>query len=301
MKKDKDHKGGRKEVITDGIVRDFFRPFSDKIIIEEQSSSNPIIDKLLKNASKKGLGKGYPDFIIQYNKDKNFIIVIEDKSDVSYHESANHKHYADYAVDGVLLYAQYLSKSFDVLAIAVSGLDKDNLRVSHFLHLKDEPKPFRYFGDKLLSPDSYYEGLNKSEEKKRQDYDKLLDYTRVLNTRLHTMKIDEAERCILASCILLALRLPHFKSYYPTEDDQTILANRMINDVMDWFRKENVGIEKIGIIESKYATIKGMFAQKSERNALRDLISDMELNIDEFEKTNRYYDVLGQLYVAFIR
>ena len=33
MKKDKDNKGGRKEVITDGIVRDFFRPFSDKIIM----------------------------------------------------------------------------------------------------------------------------------------------------------------------------------------------------------------------------------------------------------------------------
>lgn len=295
-------KGSRNEIITDNIVRDFFQQYCNEIIIGQQSSQNPSIDKLLRYASKKGNGKGYPDFIIQYKKDKNFIIVIENKADKKFHESENHKQYDKYAVDGVLLYASFLSKSFDVLAIAISGTEKNNLKVSHFFHLKDEPKAFPYFGDDLLSPTSYYEGLNSSEEKKRQDYDKLLDYTRILNLRLHTMKIDEAERCLLASCILLALRLPHFKVYYPTEDNQTILANRMINDVMDWFKKENVGEEKIKILGSKYATIRGMFAQENkEENPLRDLIADMETNIDSFEKTNRYYDVLGQLYVAFLR
>ena len=204
-------------------------------------------------------------------------------------------------MDGVLLYASYLSKSYDVLAIAVSGTDKNNIKVSHYLHLKDEPKAFQYFGDMLLAPDDYCSGVNSSDEKKRQDYDKLLDYTRELNSRLHKMQIDEAERCILASCILLALRLPNFKSYYKTEDNQTILANRMINDVMDWLKKENVGSEKINIIESKYSTIRGMFVQDSKHNYLRDLISDMDININAFEKTNRYYDVLGQLFIAFLR
>lgn len=163
----------------------------------------------------------------------------------------------------MLLYASFLSKQFDVLAIAVSGTDKDDLKISHYLHLKDEPNAYKYFGEALLPPDDYYNGMSRSEEKKRQDYDKLLEYTRVLNTRLHEMQIDEAERCILASCILLALRLRHFKSYYKTEDNQKILANRMIDDVMNWFRKSNVGEEKINIIESKYSTIKGMFEQES--------------------------------------
>jgi len=274
--------------------------FSDDIIIEQQSSSNPVIDKLLRNASKKGSGKGYPDFIIQYKKDKNIVIVIEDKADKRYHESESRKHYDKYAVDGVLLYASCLSKSFDVLAIAISGTDKDDLKVSHFLHLKEEPGAFPYFGGQLLSPDNYYSGLNSSEEKKRQDYDKLLDYTRALNTRLHSMNIDEAERCILASCILLALRIKNFKDYYKTEDDESILANRMINDVMDWFKKENVGADKIQVIGSKYASIRGMFTGKSAGNRLRDLIEDMEEHIDSFRKTNRYYDVLGQLYIAFL-
>ncbi len=291
----------REEIITDGIVRDHFRQFSG-IIIEEQSSNNPTIDNLLKHASKRGTGhQGYPEFIIQYEKDKNFVIVIEDKSDKKFHESENHKQYADYAVDGALLYASCLSKSYDVLAIAVSGTSKKDLKVSHYIHLKGEPTAFKYFSARLLSPEDYYKGYNTSEEKKRQDYDKLLDYTRVLNTRLHSMKIDEAERCILASCILLALRLPQFKSYYKTEDDQSILVNRMINDVMDWLKKEDIGEKKLEIIRSKYSAIRGMFAQNDGMNRLRELIEDMDNNIDEFEKTSKYYDVLGQLYVAFLR
>ena len=67
---------GRKEILTDNIVRDYFKQFEKDVIIEQQSSDNIVIDKLLKNASKKGLHKGYPDFIIQYKKEGNFLIVI---------------------------------------------------------------------------------------------------------------------------------------------------------------------------------------------------------------------------------
>lgn len=135
--------GGRKETITDDIVRDFFKQYENDIIIERQSSQNPSIDKLLKNASKKGEHNGYPDIIIQYKQDANFIIVIEDKSDKRYHESDDHKQYEKYAVDGVLLYASFLSKQFDVLAIAVSGTDANDLKISHYIHLKASRMPLR--------------------------------------------------------------------------------------------------------------------------------------------------------------
>lgn len=46
------------ERITENIVRDLLREkgyySNDNIVIEEQSSQNPKIDKLLKNASKSG-------------------------------------------------------------------------------------------------------------------------------------------------------------------------------------------------------------------------------------------------------
>ena len=49
---------------TESIVRNHFDKFKDQLIIEEQSSDNPKIGKLLKTASKSGNGGGFPEFII---------------------------------------------------------------------------------------------------------------------------------------------------------------------------------------------------------------------------------------------
>ena len=110
---------------TEIITRDHFSKFLDSIYIEEQRSDNPKIDKLLKSASKKGGGKGYPEFIISYKTNPDLLIVIECKADVTKHESKDRDKYANFSVDGALLYASYLSKGFDVLAIAVNG-EKNN-------------------------------------------------------------------------------------------------------------------------------------------------------------------------------
>ena len=142
------------ESITDDMVRDFFKTNEivkqNKVIIEKQSTKTKKIDKLLLNASKSGGGKGYPDFIIQYKENPNFIIVIESKSDTKKHQSNSGDKYKQYAVDGVLLYSSFLSKEYDVLAIAVSGEDKNNLRVSHFLQLKNTKEAHTVFNDDKL-------------------------------------------------------------------------------------------------------------------------------------------------------
>jgi len=150
---------------TEIITRSHFNKFLDPIYIEEQSSDNAKIDKLLKTASKRGIGKGYPEFIITYKTNSNLLIVIECKANDKKHESKNRNLYSEYAVDGVLLYASYLSKSYDVIAIAISGEETKNLKVSHFLHLRDEKKATEIFGNKLLSCDDYLNGYLKSPEK----------------------------------------------------------------------------------------------------------------------------------------
>ena len=92
---------------TENIVREELRKLgyydSSDLIIEEQKSDFPSIDKLLKNASKKGKGKGYPEFIIRSKKSTNFIIVIECKADTKKHESGSLNMFSEYAVDGALL------------------------------------------------------------------------------------------------------------------------------------------------------------------------------------------------------
>jgi type I restriction enzyme M protein len=163
---------------TESIVRSHFEKFKDIIHIEEQSSDNAKIDKLLKTASKKGSGKGRPEFLITYNSNSDLLIVIECKADIAKHESPSRDRFSDFAVDGILLYASYLSKDFDVLAIAVSGETRQNLKVSHFLHLKNERKAIGVFSDKLLNADNYLSEYLKSPEKFRQDYNTLLEFTK---------------------------------------------------------------------------------------------------------------------------
>ena len=83
----------------------------------------------------------------------HFLIVIECKSDISKHESQNKDKYREYAVDGVLLYSSYLSKEFNVLAIAVSGQNEKELKISQFLQLKGGLEP-RETRDKTLTNNS---------------------------------------------------------------------------------------------------------------------------------------------------
>lgn len=146
---------------TESIVRSHFERFKEILQIEEQHSDDARINKLLSTASKskKGVGRGRPEFLISFNSNSDLLIVVECKADISKHESKTKDAYAEYAVDGVLLYAAYLAKDFDVLAIAVSGEKKQHLKVSHYLHLKNEKKATEVFGNNLLDAPDYLEDI----------------------------------------------------------------------------------------------------------------------------------------------
>ena len=286
---------------TEIITRDHFSKFLDSIYIEEQRSDNPKIDKLLKSASKKGGGKGYPEFIISYKTNPDLLIVIECKADVTKHESKDRDKYADFSVDGALLYASYLSKGFDVLAIAVSGETKQSLKVSHFLHLRDEKKATLIFGDKFLSVDDYLNGYLKSPEKFRQDYNSLLDFTKQLNEKLHTYKILESQRSLLISSILIALENTAFKRSYASHKKPENLAVSLIQTVSDELESANITGKKLENQNTHFSFIKTDTSLSKKENVLKEIIDEIDENINAFIKTHRYFDVLGQLYIEFLR
>lgn len=286
---------------TEIIVRNHFNKFLSDIEVEEQKSDNAKIDKLLKTASKKGNGRGYPEFIITYKTNSNLLIVIECKADVTKHESKTKDKYSDYAVDGVLLYSSYLSKDFDVLAIAVSGETKRNLKVSHFLHLKGERKGTEIFGDKLLSANDYLNGYLKSPEKFRQDYKTLLDFTKKLNENLHTHKILESQRSLLLSCILIALENTAFKNSYALHKTPKDLANSLVQTVSNELQSANISGEKLNNLNIQFSFIKTDTSLSKKDKVLKELIDEIDENINQFIKTHEYFDVLGQLYIEFLR
>nr|AOP19037.1 hypothetical protein [Halimeda discoidea] len=284
---------------TEIIVRNHFYKFLNLIEVEEQKSENLKINKLLKTASKKGSGPGYPEFIITYKANSDFIIVIECKAQIKKHESSNKDQYSEYAVDGVLLYSSYLSKDFDVLSIAVSGINQKNLKVSHFLQLKGKKQAVQKFGDKLLSVNDYLNGYLKSSEKFQQDYLTLLDFAKKLNKKLHTYKILESQRSLLISGILIALGDAAFKSSYGFQKTPQNLAISLMQTILNELK--NTNHQLLENLEIQFGFIKTDTSLSTKQGVLKELIDEIDENINKFIKTYEYFDVLGQLYIEFLR
>lgn len=303
---------------TERIVRKHFEAYEEELLIEEQKSDNPIIQKLLKTASKKGTGSGYPEFLITPKNNSELLIVIECKSEVKKHESKNKNKYTDYAVDGVLLYASYLSKEYDVLAIAVSGENKREIKISHFLCLKGTKSQVEIFGNKFLTPSDYINGYLKSPEKYRQDYTSLLQFTKELNDSLHSHKILESQRSLLISCILIALEsksfklaYPHFGSVNETDSEEEKkekiansakdLADYLVDTVVTQLKSAKIKGDKLENLKVQFSFIKTDTSLSTKHDVLKNLIKSIDLNVNSFIKTHKYIDVLGQLYIEFLR
>lgn len=285
---------------TENIVRKHFTQFEKECLIEEQKSENPKIDKLLKNASKKGNGAGYPEFIISFSDYPDFLIVVECKAKPSKHESKTRDKYAECAVDGVLLYSSFLSKEFDVLSIAVSGENQRELKISHFLQLTSEHTAKEKFSNRFLDLKSYLNGYFQAPEKVNQDYHKMLDFSRNLNEELHLHKIEESKRCLLISGILIALENKAFKNSYADNDPED-LAETLANTVSRELKKANIQGKKLDNLKIQYSFIKTETSLISKKPVLRNLITNIDKNINDLKKTHEYYDILGQLYIEFLR
>lgn len=290
---------------TEGIVRKSLSKAgyydNSKLVIEEQKSDSQKIDKLLKNASKKGSHQGYPEFIIRSTGVSDFLIVIECKADTSRHISKALDKYAEYSVDGVLLYASFLKKEFDVLAIAVSGETKSNLRISHYLYLRGNEKPIEFPADEILSFDNYYEKYLHNEVKLRQDYDALLVYSKKLNEELHAKQIPEAQRSMLICGILVALENSAFKRGYKVHNTAQDLADNLVASVINEFTRSGLQQDRIKNLEQAFSFIRVNQTLTTDIDFVVGLIEEIDQNIKRFLPTHQFYDTIGQFYVQFLR
>jgi hypothetical protein len=201
------------ERVTEGIVRDHLRAFSfPGQMLEEQASDDPRIRKLLAHASKRGDGRGLPEFILRLPDDPDLVVIVECKLDHRHHASATLDHPVEYAVDGVLWYAQYLARDFDVVAVAVSGSRAGDLKVSTYRQvrgslsydeLQDEHGPVHD-----LRPVSEYRRLLKFDPAVRhREHEDLMAFSRDLHNFMRDYaKLSENEKPLAVSGILLALR-----------------------------------------------------------------------------------------------
>ncbi|WP_157148161.1 HsdM family class I SAM-dependent methyltransferase [Brachyspira pilosicoli] len=283
------------------------------IIIETQQSDNYIINNLLKNASKRYTGKkGYPEFIISFSNRPNDIIIVECKADVNKHESSDRKNPSDYAVDGVLHYAYFLKEEFNVTAIAVSGENEKEKKISSFLWLKKSYVPREIQENYFATSEELENIIKKSTPLDELDF---ISKANEYNELLYKYSIPEIERCTLISAILVALQDRNFLNIY--KNFENIDNKDLIKSILDAcnriLRKNNLDQKKIDVISNEYLKISNnqkfysptipikKDGKKEEKNyILKNLIFSIEKDILPYIR-NEEFDMLGKFYRFFIK
>jgi type I restriction enzyme M protein len=290
------------EKSTDLIVYDHFNKYSEGIIIEPKKSENFRIQNILTSSSKKGTNKvGYPEYIISFKNYPNFILVIEDKRDKSLHESKILNQPIKYAVDGAVHYGKKLSKEFDVISIGVSGISKNELLVTHHLHLKGSDEIVKLEFNELKTPEEYIKFYETDERKNRQDFENLLKFSDNLNKELFkTYKIKEDERAILVAAILVGLKNQVFRNSYKISTLSSELCESISNAVRAELRKKLLNESYVTMVlgHLDFICLSPKFRQ--DVNLLKKLISDIDENVNCYIINTEFQDVLGSLYVKFL-
>ncbi|MBX4198961.1 SAM-dependent methyltransferase [Candidatus Parcubacteria bacterium] len=308
------------ERLTENIINGWLNKVGitekDGFSVEQQLSSNPRIEKLLKNASKSGNGVGKPEFIITKNTEQNFILIIECKADPKFHESKNHDKYKDYAVDGVLLYASYLAKEFNVIAVAVSGQKEAEIKIDTFLHprgsLRAAPLKEGARGTairEIISWTDYIRHATYDENLTRVRREDLARFSRDLHNYMRDYaKITEADKPLLVSGILIALMDDGFKVSYSKYEEGS-LAKRTYETVRDIINSAQLGInqeEKKDAIINSFSFIKHhpelkKIDPETKESPLAHIIKEIDLEVRPFTEDHYDFDVIGSFYAEFVR
>lgn len=309
----------KNERITENIVRKKLEKIGITeprgFLIEEQKSQNPLIVKLLRNASKSGEGMGRPEFIITKNNEKDFIIVIECKPDIKNHESENKDQFKDCAVDGALLYASNLSKEFNVVAIGISGQSEKELRISTFLYPKGASNYSSLYDennhliDDIIFWDRYIERATFDPVLAKIRHSDLLKFSRELHNYMRDYaKITEAQKPLLVSGVLLALMDKGFEKAYTSYDGEELSRKtfQAIKDIINSVQLgDNQDSKKRAVINSfsfieHHPELHKINKNKNE-SPLLHIIRDLHIHVKPFTKDHYDFDIIGNFYGEFIR
>lgn len=299
---------------TESIVREELRRlgyFQDSsIIVEEQISDSTRISELLSKASKSGSGAGYPEFIIR-RKNSDVVIVIECKASTKSHESENKDNPKDFAVDGALHYASFLKDKFHVIAIAVSGENLTNVRLSTYQWNLQEKRYFPKKYSSLCSYDEFY-ALFHANDNVILSEEELLLYAKSLHDQMRDeAKLKEAEKPLLVGALLLALDNGDFTKEYPSISNPKKLAKRIIESIRDGLINANIPSNKIDTLEREFGFItthtyltKGKIDTSNpshDNNSLHKFLVDIHSKVYPFIKKSNNIDLIGKFYSEFLR
>lgn len=209
----------KKEAKTDLWVYDLLKEAG--IYLDPQGCSIKEVDEALKTASKKGTGNvGYPEYAGVVG---DFLLVIEDKSDLSKHVkyddkdliSTDTKAVTDYAVNGAYFYGKHLINNTHykkIIAFGVSGNEKHHKITPLFINEREyckvmpDVESFYIFNEENI--DEYYtrEILGENTDLQKETTE-ILKFAKNLHEDLRNYgNLQDTQKPLVVSGILLALR-----------------------------------------------------------------------------------------------
>ena len=217
----------KKEASTDLWVYDLLKEVGLEYF-SPQGSNIKEIHEALKTASKAGTKNvGFPEYT---GVVKDFLIVIEDKANLSFHETRDEDGLLkedsmsniNYALNGALFYGKHLIKNTTykkVIAIGVSGNEKRHritpIFVDERLNYKELPEIETFISFKEDNIDEYYiKEILKEETDQEKETTEILKDAAILHEDLRNYgSIQDKDKPLIVSGILLALREMEYKNF----------------------------------------------------------------------------------------
>jgi type I restriction-modification system DNA methylase subunit len=216
----------KKEILTDLWVYELLKEAD--IELHPQGSNIKDISEALQSASKAGTGNvGFPEYC---GAVKDFVLIIENKADISQHIKRNKEgvicseiaSVKNYAVNGALFYGKHLAKNTPYkkfITFGVSGNEKRHKISPIFIEERgnykelEEVETFTLFNEKNI--DEYYtKSILKEQTPEEKTTEEVLKDAKSLHEDLRNYgSIQDKDKPLIVSGILLALREMEFKNF----------------------------------------------------------------------------------------
>ena len=216
----------KKEVLTDLWVYEILKEAN--IELYPQGSDIKEVNDALQSASKAGTGNaGFPEYC---GVVKDYVLIIENKADVSQHIKRNENNVIctevasvkQYAVNGALFYGKHLAQNTlykKIVAFGISGNEKRHKISPIFIDERgnykelDDVETFTLFNEKNI--DEYYtKNILKEQTPEEKTTEEILKDAKNLHEDLRNYgSIQDKDKPLIVSGILLALREMEHKGF----------------------------------------------------------------------------------------
>lgn len=255
-----------------------------------------------------GTGKAKPEFIITFRHDTSTIIVIECKKSAKNHKSDLLNKPNGFAVDGAIYYAKFLASEYNVIAIGVSGTEKDKaiVDVYYFPKNQDKPIPQKKLHNIFLTPDNYLKAIHGEKISKSYSLDEIRETAIDFHNRLRTIKVTERQKPVFIAGILIALEDQDFARDYINLSSFNSVISSLSNAI------DNV-LDESDISKAKRDNIKSSFKSIGQNEKLKQIpvgtdnsitwyIEQLEMKIKPMmNNADSSLDALGVFYHEFVK